>query len=76
MGCTMRTKTVAAISFLDNHSLSVDVENVRLIEKTHPVELDADLWTCNLLIRTDSGTVALQLLADTPEALMVKEALE
>ena len=69
-------KTVAAISFLDNHSLSVDVESVHLIEMTPPVELEAGLWTCNILIRAESGTVALQLLGKSAEALLIKSALE
>lgn len=69
-------KTVASISFLDNHSLSIDVESVHRIEKTHPVELEPGLWTCNLLIRAESGTVAVQLLAESADALIVKEALE
>lgn len=65
-------KTVASISFLDNHSLSMDVEAVHQVEITHPIEVDAGLWTASLLIRADSGTVAIQLLADDPDKLTVK----
>ena len=67
-------KTVASISFLDNHSLSMDIEAVHQLEITHPIEVDTGLWTASLLIRADSGTVAIQLLADDPEKLAVKTA--
>ena len=69
-------KTVASISFLNNQSLSMDVEDVRQMEMTHPMELDPGLWTANLLIRSEAGTLAIQLLADNPEALTIVEALE
>ena len=62
-------KTVASISFLDNHSLSMDIEDVQVIEMTTPMELDTDLWTSSLLIRANTGTVAIQFLADSPERL-------
>ena len=69
-------KTVASISFLDNHSLSMDVEDVRLIEITSPMEVEPGLWTASLLVRSETGTVALQLLTDDPDSLTVKEASE
>ncbi len=72
----MSAKTVAAISFRDNHSLSMDVEAVSRIELTHPMRLEEGLWTCEMLIRSANGTVALQLLADAPEALRVSLADE
>ncbi len=65
-------KTVASISFLDNHSLSMDVEAVHQVEITLPIEIDSGLWTASLLVRADSGTVAIQLLADDPAKLVVK----
>jgi hypothetical protein len=69
-------KTVASISFLNNHSLSMDMENIHQVEITHPMEVEAGLWTVSLMIRGDSGTVAIQLLADSPEKLLVKPATE
>ena len=62
-------KTVASISFLDNHSLSMDVEAVQQIELTPPMELEPGLWTSSLLIRADSGTIAIQFLADSEDRL-------
>lgn len=64
-------KTVAAISFRDNHSLSMDVDSVSRIEVTRPSQIEDGLWYCELLIRSANGTVALQLLADDPEKLAV-----
>ena len=64
-------KTVAAISFRDNHSLSMDVEAVNRIDITHPLQLEDGVWSCELLVRSSNGTVALQLLANKPEALQV-----
>ena len=65
-------KTVASISFLDNHSLSMDVEGVQNIEITRPMDLDAGLWTATLFIRAESGTIAIQLLTDDPDRLIPK----
>jgi len=78
-GCVLKArgssmKTVASISFLDNHSLSMDVEAVHQVEISDPMEVDAGLWTASLLIRADSGTIAIQLLTDNPEKLVVKTA--
>jgi hypothetical protein len=63
---------VAAISFNDNHSLSMDVEGVAYIGAAHPIELEDGTWFLELLVRTDNGTVALQLVADSPEKLEIK----
>ncbi|TAN63543.1 MAG: hypothetical protein EPN20_09510 [Magnetospirillum sp.] len=62
---------VAAISFNDNHSISMDVEGVTYIGAAAPLELDDGTWFTELLIRTSSGTVALQLVADSPEKLAI-----
>lgn len=70
----MSANTVAAISFLDNHSLSMDLDAVRRIEMTRPMQLEAGLWTCEMLIRSANGTVALQLLADSADALHVEQS--
>jgi hypothetical protein len=64
-------KTVAAISFLDNHSLSMDIEGVTGIEAGRPVEVADGMWVCEILVRSANGTVALQLLADSPSYLDV-----
>lgn len=64
-------KTVAAISFRDNHSLTMDIEQVSRIEITPPTELEDGSWCCELLVRTANGTVALNMLADRPEHLQV-----
>ena len=69
-------KTVASISFMDNHSLSMDVDAVHQIEITPPMEVEAGLWTASLLVRADSGTIAIQLLADDPGKLDVKTTEE
>ncbi len=62
---------VAAISFNDNHSISMDVEGVTYIGTAAPIELDDGTWFLELLIRTSSGTVALQLVADSPDKLTI-----
>lgn len=59
-------KTVASISFRDNKSISMDVENVNAIELGAPMEVEAGTWFCEMLIRTAHGTVAMQLTADDP----------
>lgn len=64
-------KTVAAISFRDNHSLSMDVEGVCGIDMGRPMQMDDGTWFCDMLIRTDHGTIAVQMLADAPEKLTV-----
>lgn len=64
-------QTVAAISFRDNHSLSMDVENVSLIEISTPREVDNGVWFCELMVRSESGTVVLNLVADEPGKLQV-----
>lgn len=63
---------VAAISFNDNHSLSMDVEDVSHIGVAHPIELEDGNWFLELLVRTGNGTVALQLVADSPEKLEIR----
>ncbi|MCR6631000.1 MAG: hypothetical protein NVV74_13665 [Magnetospirillum sp.] len=65
-------KTVAAISFRDNHSISMDVDAVSHIDLTEPTQVEDGLWYCELLVRSENGTVALQLLADDPAKLKVK----
>jgi hypothetical protein len=62
-------KTVAAISFRDNHSVSMDIEGVSRIESSVPMQVDGGVWCSEVLIRTANGTVALQLTASTPDKL-------
>jgi hypothetical protein len=64
-------KTVAAISFRNNHSLSMDVDGVTHMEITPPSELEEGLWFCELLVRSVNGTVALQLVSDDPAKLQL-----
>lgn len=66
-------KTVAAISFRDNHSVSMDVEAVSLIEVSTAIQLEDGSWCCEMLVRSANGTVALQLLADDPSKLKVMQ---
>lgn len=70
----MDRKRVASISFLDNHSISMDIEEVKLIECSRPTEISDSVWVCELLIRSTNGTVALQLIADEPEKLSVTQS--
>lgn len=64
-------KTVAAISFRDNHSISMDVDAVSRIEISAPIELEDGQWCCEMLVRSANGIVALQLIADRAEQLQV-----
>ncbi|HLO75422.1 MAG TPA: hypothetical protein VK196_03080 [Magnetospirillum sp.] len=66
-------KTVAAISFRDNHSVSMDVHSVKHVEVTLPTQLEDGKWFCEMLIRSGNGTVALQLVADDPAKLKVEQ---
>ncbi|MEW5728549.1 MAG: hypothetical protein AB1918_12045 [Pseudomonadota bacterium] len=65
-------KTVAAISFRNDHSLSMDVEDVHRIEIGPPIQLDDGSWGAELLVRGAHGVVAIQLQADSPERLRVQ----
>lgn len=64
-------KTFAAISFRNDHSLSMDVDDVSRVEMGPVVQLDDGSWGAELLIRSTRGTVSVQLQADTPEKLAV-----
>lgn len=65
-------KTVAQISFRDNHSLSMDIEGVGSIERGQPMQLDDGTWFCEMIVRSANGIVALQMLADDPERFEVR----
>jgi len=62
---------VVSISFNDNQGVSMDVEGVTHIGAGTPMELEDGRWFLELLVRTASGTVALQLVADSPEKLAI-----
>lgn len=64
-------KTFAAISFRNDHSLSMDVEDVSRVEIGPPIQLDDGSWGAELLVRSSLGVVSIQLQADTPEKLIV-----
>lgn len=65
-------KTVAAISFRDNHSISMDVEAVSSIELGAPLELEDGTWFCEMIVRSGNGIISLQMLADDPERFAVQ----
>ncbi|KAF0223116.1 MAG: hypothetical protein FD176_2087 [Rhodospirillaceae bacterium] len=65
------SNTVASISFNSNHSLSMDVEKVARIHITAPLQVDDGIWFCELLVRTDNGTVVLNLMSADPASLQV-----
>ena len=69
-------KTVASVCFLDNHSISMDVEQVSSIEMGAPMQVDDGTWFCEIIIRSANGTLALQMLADSPERFAVQEQEE
>lgn len=64
-------KTFAAISFHNDHTLSMDVDEVTRVEMGPPVQLDDGSWGAELLVRAAHGTVSIQLQADSPEKLAV-----
>lgn len=67
-----RAKTVASVSFLDNHSISMDVEGVVGIALGTPMKLGDGQWFCELIVRAANGTLAVQMLADAPERFTVQ----
>lgn len=62
-----KAKTVASVSFLDNHSISMDVEGVVGLSLGKPMELEPGQWFCELIVRSDNGTLAIQMLANRPD---------
>ena len=59
-----KEKTVASISFHDNKNLSIDIEDVDGIDIGMPQEMAEDLWFVDIIIRSASGNVSLQLTSD------------
>lgn len=67
-----KAKPVASVCFLDNRSISMDIETVIGIDVGTPMRLDEGEWFCELIIRSTHGTVALQMLADNPERFAIQ----
>ncbi len=66
-----KAKPVASVCFLDNRSISMDIEAVVGIDVGTPMRLGEGEWFCELIVRSSNGTVALQMLADNPERFAV-----
>ena len=64
-------KTVASVSFLDNRSLSMDIEDVIGITVGSPIEVEPGQWFCDLIVHSSNGKVALQMLAVSPEHFVI-----
>lgn len=63
---------LAAISFSDNQSISLDMEGVNHLCTSQPLQLEDGRWFMELLVRSGNGTVALQLVADAAEKLVIQ----
>jgi len=50
----------------------MDIEGVHGIELGAPTDLGDGMWACELIIRSENGNVAIQLLADDPEKFTVQ----
>ncbi len=63
-------KSVALMTFNDNRNMSVDVERVTRIHSGQPMDAgDGEHWFLELIVRIETGTVALQLLSNDQENL-------
>lgn len=69
-------KTVAAVSFHDNHSISMDVESVQSIAIGKPMKLEEGQWFCELVLHSGNGIVSLQLLSDDPSHFHIENEAE
>jgi hypothetical protein len=67
-----KAKPVASVCFLDNRSISMDIESVVGIDVGTPMKLGDDEWFCEMIIRSSNGTVALQMLSDNPDRFIVR----
>ena len=68
-------KKLASVSFLNDHSISLDVEQVVDIELGAPMQMEDGSWFCDLIIRSGNGTLAIQMLADNPERFQPRSAV-
>ncbi|MFN3075943.1 MAG: hypothetical protein ABT940_03490 [Alphaproteobacteria bacterium] len=66
--------TVGDVSFDDGRSVTMDLENVTVIERGTPMEIGEGQWFCELIVRTETGFVALQMLSDSPEKFEIMGA--
>lgn len=64
-------KTVASVSFRDDHSVTMDVEKVVGIEVGRPMDLGDGNWFCELIVRTAEGFIAMQMVGDSPERFSI-----
>ncbi|MCF8479023.1 MAG: hypothetical protein K9H25_01200 [Rhodospirillum sp.] len=64
-------KTVASISFKDDHSLSLDVIDVTGIAMGGPLKIDDATWVVEMVVNTRSGKIALQMVGDSPDSFTV-----
>lgn len=65
-------KSVALMTFNDNRSMSVDIERVTRIHSGQPMDAgDGEHWFLELIVRTETGTVAVQLLSNDKENLRI-----
>lgn len=64
-------KTVASVSFRDDHSVTMDVEKVVGIEVGRPMDLGDGNWFCELIVRTAEGFIAMQMVGDSPERFRI-----
>lgn len=65
-------KSVALMTFNDNRSMSVDVERVTRIPSGQPMDAgDGEHWFLELIVRTETGAVAVQLLSNDKENLRI-----
>jgi len=62
------SKTVASVSFHSNHNLSMDVDEVQGISMSAPMQLGEGQWFCEMIIRSSNGTLAVNMLASSPDA--------
>ena len=69
-------KTVAAISFHDNKSLSIDIENVFGIDIGTPQQMAENIWFVDIIVRSDLGNVSLQMTADSMDKLKPTQGKE
>ncbi len=67
-----KAKTVASVSFLDNQSISMDVEAVQGIALGAPMEIGEGQWFCELIVRSANGTLAVQMLAESPDRFVIE----
>ncbi len=67
--------TVASISFTSDRGISMDVEGVRGIAMGQPTRMDENVWCCDLIIRTDNGNIAMQMVAEAPERFNISTSI-